>query len=82
MMASGTRTTDALFGDMFQMKTKVEDTQQLVPFSLAPIPTLMPYDVPQVNPLEQFLQQRRQEALRAKPQGMLTNAELLERFPY
>jgi hypothetical protein len=80
---SATRTTDSLFGDMLQLKTQVGSTQErLRPFSIAPVPTIMRYDVPPVDPIQQFLQQQEAQRLRNKPQGMLTNAEILKRFPY
>ena len=81
-VGSGTRTTDSLFGDMLQLETQVGSTQELMPFSVMPTPELTVYRVPQVNPLEQFLQQQQQEAFQARPDGMLTNAELLKRYPY
>jgi hypothetical protein len=80
---SATRTTDSLFGDMLQLKTQVGSTQErLRPFSMAPVPSIMRYDVPPVDPIQQFLQQQETQRLRNKPQGMLTNAEILKRFPY
>ena len=80
---SATRTTDSLFGDMLQLETQIGSTQErLRPFSMAPVPTTMQYDVPPVNPIQQFLQQQEAQRLRNKPQGMLTNAEILKRFPY
>jgi hypothetical protein len=42
----------------------------------------MPYNVPQVNPIQQFLQQQEAQRLRNKPQRMLTNAEILKRYPF
>ena len=80
---SATRTTDSLFGDMLQLETQIGSTQErLRPFSMAPVPSIMRYDVPPVNPIQQFLQQQEAQRLRNKPQGMLTNAEILKRFPY
>jgi hypothetical protein len=80
---SATRTTDSLFGDMLQLETQIGSTQErLKPFSLAPVPSIMRYDVPPVDPIQQFLQQQEALRLRNKPQGMLTNAEILKRFPY
>jgi len=68
---------------MLQLKTQVGSTQErLRPFSIAPVPTTVPYNVPPVNPIQQFLQQQEAIRLRNKPQGMLTNAEILKRFPY
>ena len=51
---NGTRTTDSLFGDMLKLETQVGSTQELVPFSLAPVPELMPFQYQQQRPLEQF----------------------------
>jgi hypothetical protein len=65
---------------MLQLETQIGATQELLkPFSLAPVSAPL-YNLPQANPIGQFLQQ--QQALKARPQGMLTNAELLKRYPY
>ena len=59
------------------------DTQELLrPFSLAPTPSIMPYNEPQPQLLNQFLQQQEAQRLRNKPQRMLTNAEILKRYPF
>ena len=64
-------------------QTQVGATQELLrPFSFAPVPSRMPYNVPQVNPIQQFLQQQEAQRLRNKPQRMLTNAEILKRYPF
>ena len=68
---------------MLQLKTQVGATQELLrPFSFAPVPSIMPYNVPQINPTQQFLQQQEAQRLRNKPQRMLTNAEILKRYPF
>ena len=77
-LGSATRTTDSLFGDMLQLETQVGDTQELLrPFSLAPTPSIMPYNEPQPQLLNQFLQQQQDMQLQYQPQRMLTDG----RFP-
>ena len=77
-LGSATRTTDSLFGDMLQLETQVGDTQELLrPFSLAPTPSIMPYNEPQPQLLNQFLQQQQDMQLQYQPQRMLTDS----RFP-
>ena len=80
---NGSRTTDSLFGDMLQLETQIGSTQDLLkPFSLAPVPAVMNYNLPQVNPIQQFVQQQQETQLRNRPQGMLTNSEILKRYPF
>jgi hypothetical protein len=80
---NGSRTTDSLFGDMLQLETQIGSTQDLLkPFSLAPVPAVMNYNLPQVNPIQQFVQQQQKTQLRNRPQGMLTNSEILKRYPF
>ena len=81
-VGSATRTTDSLFKDMLQLETQIGSTQELLPFSVMPVPTRAVYKVPQANPIQQFLQQQEMQRIRSLPQGMLTNDELLKRFPY
>ena len=71
--AAATRTTDSLFSEMLQLRTKVGATQQrMKPITLTPTPAAKDYKPSQVNPIQQFLQQQAQ--LRSRPQGMLTNS--------
>jgi len=42
----------------------------------------MNYNLPQVNPIQQFVQQQQETQLRNRPQGMLTNSEILKRYPF
>jgi hypothetical protein len=80
---NGSRTTDSLFGDMLQLKTQIGSTQDLLkPFSLSPVPAVMNYNRPQINPIQQFVQQQQETQLRNRPQGMLTNSEILKRYPF
>ena len=82
--ASGTRTTDSLFGDMLKLETQVGSTQELVPFSLAPTPELMPYQYQEQRPLEQFTQPRmltNESGLEINiPPRQLTQEELLQQW--
>ena len=77
-LGNATRTTDSLFGDMLQLETQIKSTQErLRPFSLAPTPSIMPYNEPQPQLLNQFLQQQQDMQLQYQPQRMLTDS----RFP-
>jgi hypothetical protein len=68
---------------MLQSTARAEDTQQLLrPFSLAPVPQTMQYNVPPLDPVQQFLQQQAQQRLRNIPERMLTNDQFLKRFEY
>ena len=68
---------------MLQLETQIGSTQDLLkPFSLAPVPTVMNYNRPQINPIQQFVQQQQETQLRNRPQGMLTNSEILKRYPF
>ena len=82
--ASGTRTTDSLFGDMLKLETQVGSTQELVPFSLAPVPELMPFQYQEQRPLEQFTQPRmltNESGLEINlPPRQLTQEELLQQW--
>jgi hypothetical protein len=81
---SATRTTDSLFGDMLKLETQVGSTQELVPFSLAPTPELMPYQYEQAQPLEQFTQPRmltNESGLQINiPPRQLTQEEMLQQW--
>jgi len=62
--ASGTRTTDSLFGDMLQLSTQIGATQELInPFTFVPVPSIQ--QAPQLG---------------TRPPGMLTNSTLLQRY--
>jgi hypothetical protein len=65
---------------MLQLETKIGSTQELLPFSVKPTPTRPVYNAPQVNPIQQFLQQQEAQRLRNMPQRMLTNNPRLKRF--
>ena len=82
--ASGTRTTDSLFGDMLKLETQVGSTQELVPFSLAPVPELMPFQYQEQRPLQQFTQPRmltNESGLQINiPPRQLTQEELLQQW--
>ena len=69
---------------MLKIETQVGSTQKLVPFSLAPVPELMPYQYQQQQPLQQFTQPRmltNESGLEINiPPRQLTQEEILQQW--